>query len=55
MFKGHVEVNISNGSGIRDPQSGSLRIEVMRTDRRQSLYMCLSILLGALSFSRLVN
>ena len=31
-FKGHFEVSISNGSGIRDPQFGILRIEIVRTD-----------------------
>ena len=32
-FKGHVEVNISNGSGIGDPQIEMLQIEITRTDR----------------------
>ena len=33
-FEGHVEVKISNGSGICDPQCVFLRIEIMRTDLR---------------------
>ena len=32
-FKGHIEVSISNGSGIRDPRFGVLRIEITRADR----------------------
>ena len=35
--KGISEANISNGSGIRDPQFEILRVEVMRTDRIRSL------------------
>ena len=35
-FKGHLEVTISEGSGIRDPQFEVLRIEIVRTDRRMT-------------------
>ena len=33
-FKGHSEMNISNGSGVRDPQFEILRTEIMRAGRR---------------------
>ena len=35
-FKGHLEVGISNGSGIWDPHIDILQIEIMRTDRKQA-------------------
>ena len=33
-FKGHVEVKMSNGSGIWDPQFEALQFECMITDRK---------------------
>jgi len=37
-FKGHVEVRISKGSGIWDPQFEIMRIEIMKTDRIDNSY-----------------
>ena len=34
LSKGHLEVGTSSGSGIWDPRSEILRIEIMRTDRK---------------------
>ena len=45
-FKGRSEVNISSGSGMRDPQFDLLRIEIMRTDctpLRDSPCMCVHL------------
>ena len=33
-FKGHLQVKISNGSGIWDSHVEIVRVEIMRTDRR---------------------
>ena len=32
-FKGHPEVNMSNGSGIPDPRFETTQIEITRSDR----------------------
>ena len=37
LVKGRAEVNISNASGIWDPQSEMLQIEIARTDRMSRL------------------